>query len=413
MYRPLSIYIGLRYFKAKRRNGFISFISFSSTIGIMLGSAVLIIGLSMMNGFEHQLKDRLLGFIPNAELEMVTNPIDNWQSLSSEAKQHPKVIATAPYMKRSALLDLGNKLKALQIKAIIPDYEQKVTKLSDYVAADIWSKLKPTSNQIIFGAALEELGIKVGDEVTLLLPSSNGSLKLKAPIRARFIVAGFSSFGGQIGAATAYVHLNDLQQILRMQHKVTGISLKVSDVMQADKIISEIGQSLSYYVRLKSWKTTQGFLYHDILMVKSIMYVILLLVVAVACFNIVSTLVMAVKDKRSDIAILKTMGATNRLIQMIFIAQGLINAMAGAALGACVGIVVSLNLPSLLKTLESYFNVQLLSGDIYFIDFIPSQLQWQDVLLVVSCALVMGFLSTIYPAFAASRTQPARELGHS
>lgn len=412
MFRPLPLYIGLRYFRAKRRNGFISFISFSSTIGIMLGVAVLIIGLSMMNGFEQQLKERLLAFIPHAELETTDKPIRSWQHLYAQARINKEVVAGAPYIKRSALIDLGSKLKAIQIKAILPEHESTVTKLADYVAPEDWGKLQAGSHEIILGVALKELGLKKGDSISLMLPNTNSRLKLRAPLRAQFTIAGFSEFGGAVGAATAYIHLHDAQTILDMGSSVTGVSLKVSELMSADRVVRAIGSHLSYLVYLKSWKSSQGFLYQDILMVKSIMYVILLLVVAVACFNIVSTLVMAVKDKRSDIAILKTMGASKRLIQSIFIVQGLINAFTGALLGLIFGVVIALTLPDMLKALEAYFNVELLSGDIYFINFIPSQLQYQDVVVVFCSAIFMGLVSTIYPAYAASKTQPARELGH-
>lgn len=413
MFQPLSLFIGLRYFRAKRHNGFISFISFSSTIGIMLGVAVLIIGLSAMNGFETQLKTRLLSVITHAELEMVRDPIPDWQQLLTLAKRDPEVLAGAPYIKRSALLDLGSQFKALQLKGVLPIDESDVSDVAGFVTDGGWQQLLPGEKALILGEAIaKQFSIQVGDHITLLIPRSDGSLKLHTPIRVSFKVAGFLSMGGQPDALMAYVHLKDLQQLLKMGSGVEGISLKVADVMQADRIVREAGRDLPHYLYLKSWYYTQGYLYQDIMMVKSIMYVILMMVVAVACFNIVSTLVMAVKDKRSDIAILMTMGASRKLIQKIFIVQGMINATLGAISGALLGCTVALNLTKMMTFFETILGKKLLSAEIYFIDFIPSELHLMDVAVIVAAAMVMGLISTLYPACSASKTLPAYELGH-
>lgn len=412
MFRPLAAYIGLRYTASKRRNGFISFISASSTIGIALGVMVLIIGLSAMNGFEYELKNRILAVVPNAELEAVSTPISDWPLAQQQVLGHAEVVGAAPYIKLNGLLQKGNELKAIQIRAVDSEAEKQVSQVYNYVAEGSWDSLANQHRSIVLGRGIaDSLGVTIGDTVTVLL-SQQAEKSFKAPRRYRFKISGIIHLSGQLDNNLAYVPLADAQDIQNKHQQVDGISLKVSDIFSANRIVREAGATLNHYLYVRSWMTTQGFLYQDIQMVKSLMYVILILVIAVACFNIVTTLVMAVNDKRADIAILKTMGASNMLLRIIFVVHGGVNGVLGVVSGTLLGILVSENLTHLIKLVEKMLGQAFLSGDIYFIDFLPSKLEINDVLVVAAVAMIMSIIATIYPANKACLVQPARELGN-
>jgi lipoprotein-releasing system permease protein len=412
MFRPLAAYIGLRYTASKRRNGFISFISASSTIGIALGVMVLIIGLSAMNGFEYELKNRILAVVPNAELEAVSTPISDWPLAQQQVLEHAEVVGAAPYIKLNGLLQKGNELKAVQIRAVDSEAEKQVSQVYNYVTEGSWDSLADQHRVIVLGRGIADLlGVTVGDSVTVLL-SQQADQSFKAPRRYSFKISGIIHLSGQLDNNLAYMPLSDAQDIQNKHQQVDGISLKVSDIFSANRIVREAGAKLNHYLYVRSWMTTQGFLYQDIQMVKSLMYVILILVIAVACFNIVTTLVMAVNDKRADIAILKTMGASNMLLRIIFIVHGGVNGVLGVVSGTVLGILVSENLTHLIKLIEKMLGQDFLSGDIYFIDFLPSKLEPMDVLVVAAVAILMSVIATIYPANKACLVQPARELGN-
>lgn len=414
MFRPLAAYIGLRYTSSKRRNGFIAFISASSTVGIALGVMVLIIGLSAMNGFEHELKNRILAVVPNGELEGVNKPFDDWQQAQETLQSHPEVIGAAPFIKLNGLLQKGNELKAVQLRAVDSDAEKQVSEVYRYVAQGYWDSLndKVNNRNVVIGRGIaKELNLALGDTVTVLLSQQSGQ-SFKSPRRYRFTVSGIIHLSGQLDNNLAYVPLTAAQDIQGKAFKADGLSIKVTDIFAANRIVREAGNQLDHYLYIRSWMTSQGFLYQDIQMVKSLMYVILILVIAVACFNIVTTLVMAVNDKRADIAILKTMGASNTLLRMIFIVHGGINGILGVVSGTVLGILISENLTVIIKFVEGLIGHEFLSGDIYFIDFLPSQLVLNDVLVVGGVAMAMSVIATIYPANKACSVQPARELGN-
>ncbi len=412
MKQPLSLFIGLRYSRAKSKNGFVSFISMSSTLGIMLGVAVLIIGLSAMNGFEKELRERLLSAIPHGELESPQAPFPNWPALVKQAEQNPHVLAAAPYINIGGLMQKGLEMKAVQLKGVMPELEQKVTTINEHIQGGGWLELKPGLFNLVLGKGVaDKLGLKVGDSVTLLVPQDDGSLKLKAPKRQRFTLVGLVEIGGQLDSHIGFIHLTDSQTLSNVTG-VSGIAFKLDDLMQADVITRQLAYDLKLYAYIKPWTSSHGGDYSDIQMVKTLMYVILLLVVSVACFNIVSTLVMAVNEKRSDIAILKTMGASNGLLRTIFIVQGLVNGLIGCLGGALIGSWAAVNLTGIIKVIESVIGHKFLSADIYFINFLPSELLGSDVALVTGVTLLMCLLATFYPAWQASQVKPAIELGH-
>ncbi|EHT4942870.1 TPA: lipoprotein-releasing ABC transporter permease subunit LolE [Vibrio vulnificus] len=411
MFSSLALLIGRRFSQAKQRNKMVSFISLSSTIGIAVGVAVIIIGLSAMNGFERELQSRVLSVIPHAELEGVRAPVENWQSVMIQAVANPKVVAAAPYVKFTGLVERGNKLKAVEVRGVEPDFEQAVSTMSQFIDQQAWSQFLPGQNQVIVGRGVaNELGVDVGDYVTLLIPQTGESTKVQAPKRVRVKVTGMLTLNGQIDHNLVLLPMADAQQYNHLGEGVTGIALKTNDVLNAQAIVREVGRQIDVYVYLRSWQQQFGFLYRDIQLVRTIMYLVMVLVIGVACFNIVSTLMMAVKDRASEIAILRTMGAGDGLIKRIFVWQGVFSGVLGSVLGSVVGVLVALNLTTLIKGLERVIGHQFLSGDIYFVDFLPSQLRLDDVLLVSGTAIVLSIVATWYPAARAAKLKPAAVL---
>jgi len=413
MFRPLSLFIGLRYSRAKHKNKFVSFISIASILGISLGVMVLIVGLSAMNGFEKALRDQLLSVIPHAELEVVNGSFKDIDASLAIVESNPHVIGASPYISLSGLLQKDTQMKALHIRAVSPATENMVTDIGKYIKQGGWELLSSGENQIILGkSVVDQLGLTIGQPLKLLLPQPSYTNKLKPPRVIVLTLVGIFEMGGQVDGSLGFIHIEDAKQILDLSSP-NAIAFKVDDILDAQRISREVGYSLSDYMYIKSWITSQGYLYQDIQMVKSLMYVILLLVVAVACFNIVSTLVMAVNEKRGDIAILKTMGASTWSLRFIFIVQGAFNGFVGSVIGAIAGSYIALNLTAIIKNLEAVIGHKILSGDIYFIDFLPSELNIEQVFAVSVLAFIMSVLATLYPAWRASKIQPAQELGYS
>ncbi|WP_165310831.1 lipoprotein-releasing ABC transporter permease subunit LolE [Vibrio ziniensis] len=411
MFSSLSMFIGGRFSRAKQRNKMVSFISLSSTIGIAVGVAVIIVGLSAMNGFERELQNRVLSVIPHGEFEGVREPIENWQDIVLKANQNAEVIAAAPYVKMTALAEKGAQLKAIEVRGIDPQMERAVSSLSQYVTENAWQSFTSGQQQVILGKGVaDKLDANVGDFITLMIPSSNSENKVQAPKRVRVKIAGLLALNGQIDHNLALLPIEDAQQYSNLGYGVTGVSIKVRNVLNATDVVRQVGTTLNEYVYLRSWKQKFGFLYRDIQMVRSIMYLVMVLVIGVASFNIVSTLMMAVKDRAAEIAILRTMGASDGLIKRIFVWQGVFSGVLGGVVGSIFGVLVALNLTPMLKGLESLIGHQFLSGDIYFVDFLPSQVIAGDVLLVSGTAITLSLLATWYPASRASKLNPAAVL---
>ncbi|PSW21144.1 lipoprotein-releasing ABC transporter permease subunit LolE [Photobacterium sanctipauli] len=411
MFRPLSLFIGSRFSRAKQRNRMVSFISVSSMLGIAVGVAVIIIGLSAMNGFERELQNRVLSVIPHGELQAVTPPFTDWQPVLEKVEQHPQVVAAAPYIQFTALLEKGSNLKAVEVRGVDPEQERRVSAIPNFVEDGAWDRLEAGKQQVILGQGVaQKLGIDVGDWITAMIPNPDPALKLKSPQRIRLQVAGLLALAGQIDHNFALVPMADAQQYLSMGEGVSGIAINVDQVLDAQNIVREVGFTLPVYVYLKSWQQQYGYLYRDIQMVRTIMYLVMVLVIGVACFNIVSTLMMAVKDRAADIAILRTMGATDRLVRSIFVWHGVLSGVIGSLLGSIIGSAVAVNLTAIVTFVEGLIGHQFLSGDIYFVDFLPTQLQTHDVAIVTVTAVLLSFLATWYPAKRASALQPATVL---
>ncbi|WP_407332951.1 lipoprotein-releasing ABC transporter permease subunit LolE [Enterovibrio sp. 27052020O] len=411
MIEPLALFIGRRFSKAKRRNKLVSFISVSSMMGISVGVMVIIIGLSAMNGFERELNNRVLSVIPHAQLEGVDTPVKAWKEMQDTAVANPRVVAGAPYVTLTALLEKGANLKPVQLRGIDSSQEANVSSIKDYVLGDGWSSLTPGSNSVVLGKGIADaLDVKEGDWITALVPSPDPDLKLRAPKRIRLQVSGILSLGGQVDHGLALIPIQDAQEYLGMGEAVSGVALKLSDPLDARSIVREVGQTLKEYVYLKNWTQEYGFLYRDIQMVRVIMYLVMVLVIGVACFNIVSTLMMAVKDRAADVAVLRTMGAKDGLIRSIFIWHGLLSGLFGSLIGSVAGCLIALNLTTIVGGIERLTGQDFLSGDIYFVDFLPTELHFSDVLMVSTTAVVLSLLATWYPAQRACKLQPASVL---
>jgi|TARA_R110000772_G_scaffold169368_1_gene281250 lipoprotein-releasing system permease protein len=419
--KPLSVFIGLRYVRSRHSKGFSSFISASSTIGIAIGVMVLIVVLSAMNGFERALATHLLSIVPHAEVLAVNKPINKWPENVALIQQNPNVIAAAPFIKTQGMMQKSAALKGVEIRGVDVMLEQQVSAIARYMVAGDWQNLT-LENGVVIGAGIaRKLSAKVGDNVQLLLPPVSSqdmqvspNKQFPVPITQQATIVGIFKFGGTIDDTQVFINLAKAIELVGYQpDEVQGIRLKVDDVFSAPQIVRDVAYNFDFYVYMLDWTRSHGHLFNDIQLVRLVMFIVLVLVIAVASFNIVSTLIMAVNEKKSDIAILKTMGAKSSTIMTSFMFQGLMNGIVGCALGASLGILISLNLTDIIRAIEVALSVEFLTSDVYFIDFLPTLLRQQDVINTVITALVMSLLATIYPAWRATKVEPAQVLGQA
>ncbi|MDX9664273.1 lipoprotein-releasing ABC transporter permease subunit [Pseudomonas sp. P5_152] len=413
MFRPLFVFIGTRYTRAKRRNHFVSFISLTSMIGLALGVVVMIVVLSVMNGFDHEMRTRVLGMVPHATIES-GEPISDWPSLAAKVKQNPQVVAVAPFTQMQGLLTNNGQVSKVLLNGIDPALERQVSIIDNFMQQGQLDALAPGSFGIVIGdKAAAKLGVGLGDKLTFVAPEVTVTPAGMFPRMKRFTVVGIFHVGaGEIDGYLGVTNQQDLSKLHRWKpDQIQGLRLKFDDLFQAPRAAWNIAQQLGddrFYAR--DWTRTHGNLYQAIRMEKAMIGLLLLLIVAVAAFNIISTLVMVVNDKKGDIAILRTLGATPGTIMAIFMVQGTVIGVVGTAIGALVGMFAALNVSAAISALEGLIGHKFLNADVYFIDYLPSQLQAQDVLMVCGAALVLSFLATLYPAWRAARTQPAEAL---
>ena len=415
MFRPLPFFIGVRYTQARRRSLFVSFISLTSIIGLALGVLVMIVVLSVMNGFDREMRDRVLGMVPHATLDSPT-PIKDWRTIGEGLLRHPQVAAIAPFTQMQGLLTNNGQVQKVLVNAIDPVEEGKVSIIGDYFLKDqgALDSLKAGGFGIVIGdLAAKKLNLKIGDKVTFVAPEVAVTPAGMFPRMKRFTVVGIFHVGaGEIDGHVVMTHVQDAGRLLRLKPgEVQGIRLKLHDLFQAPQVAWELATLLreqDFYAR--DWTRTHGNLYQAIRMEKTMIGLLLLLIVAVAAFNIISTLVMVVTDKKSDIAILRTLGATPRQIMLTFMVQGSVIGIVGTLVGGVLGVLAALNVSAAIKGLENLLGIQFLNAEVYFIDYLPSQVQGSDVALVCGAALVLSFLATLYPAWRAARTQPAEAL---
>ena len=411
MFRPLPLYVGLRYTRAKRRNHFISFISAVSVLGIGLGVAALITVISVMNGFELELRQRILGMVAHATVSGVGEDFVDWQHAVEEAKRLDEVVGAAPYVEREVMLQ-GIRVSGGMLRGVLPDREPDVSEVSRHVVEGEWSSLVPGEYNIVLGRELALfVGAEVGDSVLVYAPSTRSTPAGVLPVMRKFTVTGIFEAGMQdYDRGYAMVHMQDAQKLLRMGDGVTGVRLKLKDMFRAFDVAREVADRLGGFYRVSDWTRQHANFFRAIQTEKVVMFVILSLIVAVAAFNLVSTLVMLVTDKQADIAILRTLGMTPRTIMGTFMVQGVIVGVVGITFGLVLGVILADNVSEVMNALERWFGFQLMPADIYYISDLPSDVRMPQVLTIAGLAFLFASLATLYPAWRAARTQPAEAL---
>lgn len=409
-----ELLIGRRYLRSSRGNGFVSFISIISMVGMSLGVAVLIVVLSVMNGFQDELRGRILSLTPHATISAFGSGLQNWRSLIDKTLENTSVVAAAPYIEDQALLIAGDKTSGVAVTGVLPEQERKVAAVGEKMSQGSFDDLRAGAYGIVLGNELAlALNVQLGDRVVVATPQPVVTPAGVIPRMRGFKVIGtFKSGYYEYDRNLAYVHMADAARLYRMNDQVTGLRLKLADMFAARLVVRELALALGggYYV--SDWTQRHENFFRSIQLTKSVMFIILLLVVAVAAFNIISTLVMVVKDKRSDIAILRTTGASPGSILTIFMTQGTVIGAIGTLGGVALGVLISVNLESLVHGLEALLGTHFLDAKVYFMSDLPAKVQWDDVFKIAGTAFALCLLSTIYPSWRAARTPPAEALRH-
>lgn len=405
----IPLYIGLRYTRAKRRNQYISFVSGFSFLGMALGVLALITVLSVMNGFDREMKERILSVVPHGFIDRESG-LDDWASLAAQVEAHPQVEASAPYIEGFGLVSYARGVEGIQLQGILPEAEGRVSVIEEHMLVGSTHDLVPGEFGIVMGSLMaRQLGLALGDRVTLTLPDINITPAGVYPRMRRFTLVGVFEVGAQVDQGLAMIHLEDAQRLFRRQG-VQGLHVRVSDIYRAGPILADVGRQLDDHYTLRDWTQTQGSLFQAVKMEKIVISVLLSIIIAVAAFNIVSSLVLMVADKRSDIAVLRTLGLTGRQVMAIFVVQGSAVGFFGTLIGAVLGCLLALYIGPLVAAIESLFDWYIFNPDVYYISHLPSVLLWQDVLIICSVALVVSVLATLYPAYRASQIEPAEAL---
>lgn len=414
---PYEVFVGLRYTRAKRKNHFISFISFTSMIGIALGVWALIVVLSVMNGFQDELKNRILGVASHIEITGYNNRLQNWQQLAqrvipAQNNQSAMVKAAAPYIMAQGMLSYGQAVQGSLVRGVLPNQEEGVSELGKQMKAGELNALTPGAFNIILGADLANLlGVSIGDKVVLMAPQGQFTPTGVVPRIKQFTVAGIFQIGMyEYDAGLALIHMDDAAKLYRMADAVSGLRLKLGDLFDAPAASQMLSQQLNGAYYVTDWTQQHANFFKAIQLEKRVMFIILALIVAVAAFNIVSTLVMAVTDKRADIAIMRTFGASPASILKIFMIQGALIGVIGTVIGAVLGVITALNIETIVPFVERTFNVQFLAKDVYYISDLPSKLVWSDVWTILVLSFALSLLATIYPSYKASKINPSEAL---
>ncbi|WP_300656723.1 lipoprotein-releasing ABC transporter permease subunit [Pseudomonas sp.] len=411
MFRPLSLYIGTRYTRAKRRNHFISFISLTSMIGLALGVLAMIVVLSVMNGFQKEMSSRILGMVPHAVISGL-EPLDDWSTVAAAAKRNPQVLAAVPFAELDGMLSYRGSMQPIQLQGIDPELEPQVSIIAEHMTQGRLSDLQAGEFGVVIGEiTARRFQLKIGDRLALIVPEASSVPGGITPRMQAVNVVGVFKVGAELDSSLALLHVADAGQIQRLQPgQVASVRLKLQDLYQAPQVAAAIVSELGEGYRASDWTLTQGSLFSAMKMEKTMIGLLLLLIVAVAAFNIIATLIMVVADKGGDIAILRTLGATPGQIMGIFMVQGTVIGMVGTLIGAVLGILAALNVSQLVGWIERLSGQQVLSSDVYFISNLPSELLLTDVLLICGAAFALSFLATLYPSWRAAGIQPADAL---
>jgi len=405
-------WVGSRYVRSRSSNGFVSLISAISMFGIAIAVTVLILVLSVVNGFERELKDRLLAMTAHASIEDVNGRMADWEALSKVAGANVRVSASAPFIEGQGLLVFGKQLSGVELRGIDPVAEDAVSGVGGTLLEGDLVSLEPGAFNIVLGVELAKaLQVSVGDKVTATLAEGIVTPAGVVPRTKRFVVSGLYRVGMyEFDRRLAFVNIGDAQKLYRMKGVVTGIRLSVTDIFEAPAIVREVALENGAVVLVSDWTRRHVNFFRSIQITKSILFVILLMVVAVAAFNIVSTLVMVVKDKQPDIAIMRTIGARPISILKIFVTQGSVIGIVGTLAGVILGVLLAINLESIVSSFETVFGIKFLAADVYFISDLPSEVRIADVVRIAAIALALALVSTVYPAWVAARTAPAEAL---
>ncbi|MBI3903522.1 MAG: lipoprotein-releasing ABC transporter permease subunit [Nitrosomonadales bacterium] len=410
--RPYELFIGLRYTRAKRRNHFISFISLISMLGIALGVAALIIVLSVMNGFQKEIRARILGVTAHLQVSAEGEHMNDWQPILKTMSAHPQITAAAPYINGQGMVSLNESVQGVMVRGILPQDENRVTDLSGKMKAGSMEALRSGEFGIVIGSDLARaLGAHLNDKILVITPQGQITPAGMLPRLKQFRVVGIFEIGmAPYDNTLALIHLNDAQKLYQMGDSVSGIGAHLKDMDLAPRVAAELSDGLPPNTYATDWTRQNASYFAVVAMEKKMMFIILSLIVLVAAFNIVSTLVMAVTDKQADIAILRTLGASPASIMKIFMVQGVLIGIIGMGLGVVGGVLVALNIGTLVPFIEHLFGVQFLSKEFYYISELPSDLQHTDVFVVASMSFLISLLATLYPSWRAAQTQPAEAL---
>ena len=409
---PYELLIGLRYTRAKKHNHFISFISLISMFGIALGVAALIVVLSVMNGFQTELRSRILAVVSHVEISGVGGELVDWPRVAAQAAAQPQVVAAAPFVQAQGMLAYGQAVRGAMVRGIQPDLEDQVADFRRHMKSGEFDALLPDRFNIILGSELARaLGVFVGDRVTLIAPQGVVTPAGVVPRLKTFTVVGLFEVGMyEYDSGLALIHLADAQRLYRMDDRVTGVRLKLDDLFQAPRVARLLVGSLDTNAFISDWTRSHANYFRAVQIEKNMMFIILSLIIAVAAFNIVSTLVMAVTDKQADIAILRTLGASPLSIMAVFIVQGALIGFIGLGLGVAGGVALALNVDVVVPFIERLLGTQFLAKEVYYISNLPSELQWGDVTTITGVAFVLALVATLYPSWRAARVNPAAAL---
>jgi len=412
MFTPFELFVGLRYTRAKRRNHFISFISGISILGIALGIIALVVVLSVMNGFHKEVRERILGMASHAMITSARGGLEEWPEAISMAENHPEVVGSAPYVETQAMLVSGGSVQGAIVRGVNPELEPRVSNVGEHMVSGALSELEAGSYRIVLGRELANLlGASVGDKVTVVVPKASITPVGTMPRLKRFTVSGVFEVGmGDYDRGVALVHIDDAAKLNSLGDAVTGVRLKLVDLIEAPRVSRELAAALPGVYYVSDWTDQHRIFFRALRTEKRMMGIILFLIVLVAAFNIVSTMVMVVTEKQSDIAILRTLGASSTSIMWIFVVQGATIGILGLVIGVAAGVVLSLNVEPIVAAIERAFGVQFIDPNLYYISQLPSDLQWSDVVMVASGAVLATLLATFYPAWRASRIHPAEAL---
>jgi len=412
MFSKFELLVGLRYLRAKQKNSFVSFISLVSIIGISLGVAALITVLSVMNGFQREIRNKIIGVTSHMQIISASNALGEWQTVGQLASKDKHVLAYAPYIDGQGLISFSGSVSGILIRGVEPNYEPKVDEITDKIVEGKFNSLESAGFNIVIGKELaRQLGASLGDKITIITPDGQITPTGMIPRLKQFTITGiFDSHMYEYDTSLAYIALDKAQILFKTPDSVTGIRLKVDDVMQTQSIKNQLYGILPADLIIQDWIDQHQNYFSAVALEKKMMFVILTLIVAVAAFNLVSTLVMTVNDKRPDIAILRTIGASESSIMKIFMLQGGISGIIGTVSGTILGVILALTVGDLVHGIELITHTKLISGEVYMIDYLPSQVEFSDVASIFSVSILLSIIATVYPSRAAAKTNPAEAL---